>query len=488
MIYILSGDRFEQFLHRIMQWIQQHPNQPAIEVNNVNISQKNGKADLQDFYENYDTPQNTFIYNEDLNEFIGIVGQSAQVNRQVRIIISSLHGYLYHPSQHSASSAAGMPCKAPKFATFEGSSKYFKSQISHQKGKGIGKFLYEKLASNIFKPKGWTKPVINVTYPPGMPPKSTLIQMENSAYEPVSGAAKQIDGWNLITATDTIKFYKKNNTIIVAIRGTADMSDVSADAQLAIRGVRPTTRYQKDLKTMQQVKKQFPNALYYGLGHSLGGALLDQFIADGYIQRGVSYNPAVEKQYLNSDKNYRIYMENDPLFNTMGKYSRIGEVRPQSAVSKIDAIASAQSIKAHLLSNFVGGMKGGAVDVFPFQTESGDDIQKMDLDLKRLPNFNVNKIETVEFEDMIDDKYHIYSAHHYMIPEYHDNNGDVHRPAEENYNITEYTPEIIEIEDFRNVPPQFQKEWDGIKYDEREWHQLRLIIRDFAKKYPIIED
>jgi hypothetical protein len=70
---------------------------------------------------------------------------------------------------------------------------------------------------------------------------------------------------------------------------------------------------------------------------------------------GVTYNPAVEKQYFNSKKNYRIYMENDPLYNLIGKYSHIGEVRKQQGTSSFDPIAGVQSVKAHLLSNFKGG-------------------------------------------------------------------------------------------------------------------------------------
>jgi hypothetical protein len=182
-----------------------------------------------------------------------------------------------------------------------------------------------------------------------------LINFANFAYEEASLAPKFFEGWVLVKSTDTLKFYKKGKKIIVAIRGTADGTDVVADAQLAVKGVRPSARFQKDDKVMKEMKAKYPNFQFYGVGHSLGGAVLDGFIKNGDIIEGVSYNPAVEKSELDSGKNYRIYMENDPLYNTMGKYGRVGEARKQEDLSMFDSKAAIQSLKAHLLSNFVGG-------------------------------------------------------------------------------------------------------------------------------------
>ena len=220
-------------------------------------------------------------------------------------------------------------------------------------GDGIGRYALNTLSSFMFKPKGWTKPDVSTPYPYGIPPKSLLIKMADASYD--INPAKIIDGWTLIKETKTLKFYKKGNVIIVAIRGTADGRDVYADMKIARGNLEKSTRFIEDLKVMNEVLKENPKDKYYGVGHSLGGAILDLFIEKGYLKSGVSYNPAVEKRAFNSKRNYRIYMENDPLFNLIGKYSKIGEVRKQKGLSKLDAVASVQSVKAHTLNNFEGG-------------------------------------------------------------------------------------------------------------------------------------
>jgi len=220
-------------------------------------------------------------------------------------------------------------------------------------GDGITRFALNKLSEYKYKPKGWKKPDISVPYPAGMPPKATLIQMAEASYS--ASPPADIAGWQLIHSTPTVKFYKKFNTIIVAIRGTADLRDVSSWYNIANGTLNSTGRVKEDEAVISQIKKQYPMAIMYGVGHSAGGSSLDVMIAKGLIRAGVSYNPAVEKQYFDSTKNYRIFMENDPLYNLIGKYAKLGEVRKQSRTSGLDAVAGVQSVKAHLLSNFVGG-------------------------------------------------------------------------------------------------------------------------------------
>jgi hypothetical protein len=52
-------------------------------------------------------------------------------------------------------------------------------------------------------------------------------------------------------------------------------------------------------------------------GHSLGGALIDQLIYDGLVDKAVSYNPFITKEfyYKPSPKNYRIYNQADKVAN-----------------------------------------------------------------------------------------------------------------------------------------------------------------------------
>jgi hypothetical protein len=220
-------------------------------------------------------------------------------------------------------------------------------------GYGIGRFAVNTLSAYAMKPIGWTKPIIDVPYPKGVPPKSLMIKIADASYE--VSPPKDIEGWKLIKYTRTLKFYKKDNVILVGVRGTADGRDFMADLKIASGSLSSSSRYKEDLATINSVFEANKTATFYGVGHSLGGAIMDLLIQAGYISRGISYNPAVEKAFFNSTRNYRIYMENDPLYNLIGQYSRLGEVRRQEAVSGYDAIGTAQSARAHLLSNFEGG-------------------------------------------------------------------------------------------------------------------------------------
>ena len=100
------------------------------------------------------------------------------------------------------------------------------------------------------------------------------------------------------------------------------------------------------------------------MGHSLGGALVDKFLASGKLKQAVSYNPAVEKKDLQNTNHYRVYMESDPLYNTMGKYATNVETRKGKAtgfwqrIYQLTSMGKAHNaLKAHQLGNFEGGCK-----------------------------------------------------------------------------------------------------------------------------------
>jgi hypothetical protein len=179
-----------------------------------------------------------------------------------------------------------------------------------------------------------------------------------------------IDGWSLIASTPTLKFYRSDNTIVVAIRGTnpSDRRDLEADAKIALNKLETTPRYQTDRSTLLKVMRQFPTAQfeYYGVGHSLGGAILDAFIKEGWIRNGISYNPAVQPKNLDDPiPNQRIYQSGDPLYQIFGRFTPNAEVRPprkptalESLVRKIPYVGSMFGLyKDHQLDNFEGGGK-----------------------------------------------------------------------------------------------------------------------------------
>jgi len=207
-----------------------------------------------------------------------------------------------------------------------------------------------------------------------IPDRNILQQLATQSYQQVP--ATRIGQLELIRATPTLKFYRDNgNTIVVAIRGTkpTDVDDVSADGLIALGQLETSKRYKEDLNTIQQFQTQFPPSQYdyYGVGHSLGGAILDSFLKRGLIKNGVSYNPAVQPQDFQNTTlpNQRVYMESDPLYALMGRnLAKKPETRAprkkswwEKAASYIPyastAVKGYDLYQSHMLDQFQGGAK-----------------------------------------------------------------------------------------------------------------------------------
>jgi hypothetical protein len=190
--------------------------------------------------------------------------------------------------------------------------------------------------------------------------------------------SQEIGQLELVRATPTLKFYKApDNTIVVGIRGTkpTDVDDVKADAMIGVGQLESAPRYMRDLQTLQQFQLTYPPSQYdyYGVGHSLGGAILDMFLKKGLIKNGVSYNPAVQPQdFANTTlPNSRVYMESDPLYALMGKnLTKKPETRAprkkawwEKAISAIPYVGNTAAktydlYQSHMLDQFQGGFLG----------------------------------------------------------------------------------------------------------------------------------
>lgn len=133
-----------------------------------------------------------------------------------------------------------------------------------------------------------------------------------------------INGWAVVVNTPTIKAYKKDNAIIIAVRGTnvRDRADLSADASIVVNNLVNTPRYRRDVEIIKRIRQQYPNAVYYAVGHSLGGAIVDNLINDGLVSEGLSFNPAVESKFYNDTRNSRIAHKDDPLYALMSHNAR----------------------------------------------------------------------------------------------------------------------------------------------------------------------
>jgi len=217
-----------------------------------------------------------------------------------------------------------------------------------------------------------------------IPQLSILQQIAKAAYS--TSPPQQIGPFKLLGSTPTLKFYglpdpddsRFTDTIVVGIRGTktSDKQDLWADAQLAIGKLEETPRWKKDLADFKSFMSRIrnPNDVdVYGVGHSLGSAILDMFLKKNLIQQGVSYNGAIQLGDAQKDlNNRRIYQDGDPLLAIMGRSAKNVEIRPkkvkeQSIGRRIANVASyfipyvglvtkgMDSLDAHALDNFIGG-------------------------------------------------------------------------------------------------------------------------------------
>jgi hypothetical protein len=139
--------------------------------------------------------------------------------------------------------------------------------------------------------------------------------------------------------TDTMRFYKNGETIIVVIRGTRNLDDVAADLTIKSNKLNTTERYKTDEQKLKEVQMQYPYSKYgyYGVAHSLGGAIMDRFLEKGLLNNGISFNPAVEpKNYTNpSGLNQRVYNKNDIVYNWFGKNIKPDTYKEQHGTPKL---------------------------------------------------------------------------------------------------------------------------------------------------------
>jgi len=202
-----------------------------------------------------------------------------------------------------------------------------------------------------------------------MPSRNLLQQIATQSYQ--TAPTPKIGNLTLIRATPTLKFYEApDDTIVVGIRGTnpSDSRDLKADASIPIGQLESSERFKDDIASLRNFQTQYPpdEYDYYGVGHSLGGAILDAFLTNGLLKNGVSYNPAVQPQNLikKDIKNERIFAENDPLYALakpfLVKAPEVRKAREKKWWEKLVAkIPYANKIydlySGHQLDNFEGG-------------------------------------------------------------------------------------------------------------------------------------
>ena len=175
----------------------------------------------------------------------------------------------------------------------------------------------------------------------GMPEGNSIFKRAaDEAYK--SNPSRNLDGYELFASSPTLKFWKKGNEVIVGIRGTVltDFQDIKADASIAAGRLEWSNRFKKDLAYMMSIRSQYPGEIFYGAGHSLGGAILDLFISKNLIRSGKSINAATQ---LGKDesKNERIYNSGDALYALSKPFLKdapVVEEKEKSLLAKVSPL------------------------------------------------------------------------------------------------------------------------------------------------------
>jgi hypothetical protein len=228
---------------------------------------------------------------------------------------------------------------------------------------------------------------------------SKVAQMVQKSYDYYKGNTNlDVKGYNLVAKSSSGLIYERPQTKIriYAFRGTQNQEDVSSFPSLASNTFSSSTRYQKD----KEFVKQHPAPEGYKTiagGHSLGGAIVDQLLADGLVQSGISFNPAVELNKLDNTGNKRIYNRNDFLYKLIGQFASNTHIVNNDLFSRIEGTLRyfdiLKSLYEHNNKQFIEKEKLSKEDVVKIEPKEPNSylIQSVVLDKEKFPTLEKAK-------------------------------------------------------------------------------------------------
>jgi len=158
----------------------------------------------------------------------------------------------------------------------------------------------------------------------GKPTEKIFYKTADFAYE--TNPPKEVGDFVLFKNTPTMDAWInwRDNTIMIAVRGSKDFRDLKANTSLPFNNLINTQRYKEDKATIQQILAQFPPSAYeyYLSGHSLGGAVVAQLKKDfPLLKDAVVYNSAYQtNDIIREDPTIKkLYTTDDPLYKLAGK-------------------------------------------------------------------------------------------------------------------------------------------------------------------------
>lgn len=194
-----------------------------------------------------------------------------------------------------------------------------------------------------------------------LPPENDLNKLNRGTYKDNF----EVKGYQILAKSPTVIFYKRitDNTIVIAVRGSADKRDwLQTNTMLPFGKLTTTARYKEDKKFVADNLAKFAQGNdVYIVGHSLGGAIANQLQIDfPIIQGGITFNPAFQPMdFLNKSKVQRKYTSGDPL-GKLGRYLPGSVVEDDSSL--LDRFIPSVGLmgKSHRLDSFQSGQDGGA--------------------------------------------------------------------------------------------------------------------------------
>ena len=167
-----------------------------------------------------------------------------------------------------------------------------------------------------------------------------------------------------------VAFYlDSEGTMVVAIAGTRRGEAIPEWWRVPFNVVENGVRYKGAEKALIEAKQSFPEVKeWFGVGHSLAGAIIDILISKGLLTGGHTFNPAIETRNLSDASTQQRVKREFQSEDILGRLARpfVGQnarYKPGGWANRIaqmflPGMRIWDALRAHDIDNFAGGVGG----------------------------------------------------------------------------------------------------------------------------------